>query len=153
MRADVTKLVRPRKTRKYCPIAHVHVPGQGRVVGHDCLAANDAVVRDMHVRHNPVVVTENRLTLVLGGTAADRAKFADRIPVTDRERGRLVRILLVLRIVSHRRKLINMIIVANLCGPVDHDVAVDACTATNLDIIADYRKSPNLDIVGDRGFI
>ena len=127
----------------------MHVSGERRVVCHDRLAANDTVMRDVHIGHDPVVVTDDRIADVLGRAAAERAKLADRVAVADDQAGRFVRVFLVLRIVTDRRELVDMIVLADFRRTVDDHVTIDACAAADLNCVADDRVGPDLDIVGD----
>ena len=123
--------------------------GERCVIRHDGFVTNYAVMRDVTVSHDPVIVANNRLTDILGRAATDSTKFANRIPITDAETCRLTGVLLVLRVITDRRKLIDMIIFAYFRRAVDHDVAVDPCTAVYLDMIADHCIGADLNIVRD----
>ncbi len=149
MRADPAELVRPREAAADNPVADMNMAGQRRVVGHDRVAADDAVVRDVHVGHDPVVVTHDRFTPVLGRAAAERAEFADRIAVADHEARRLAGVFLVLRIVADRGELVDAVVLADTRRPVDDDVAADARTGTDLDVIADDRVRTDFDVGGN----
>jgi hypothetical protein len=146
---DPAELVRTGETTEYDPVVHVHVPGKCHIVGHDCLVADDAVVRDMHISHDPVVVADYRIAEVLHGATADRRELANRIAIADQQACWLVGILLVLRVVTYRGELVNVVILADRRGPVDYDVAVDPRTTTDYDIVPDHRVRPDLSISGN----
>ena len=48
----------PVKPPRIDPVADVHVAGELRVVGEDGVVADLAVVREVHVGHDPVVVAD-----------------------------------------------------------------------------------------------
>ena len=100
MRANTAKLVHAGKATKDRPISDMNVARECRVVRHDRVAADDAIVRDMHVSHDPVVITDDRFTLILHGAAADRAKLANRISFADDQTCPFASVLLVLRIIA-----------------------------------------------------
>ena len=77
----MAELVRSREAAKDDPVADMHMAGQRSVVRHNGFVTDNTVVGDVHVGHNPVLVADNRLALVLRGAAADRAEFANRISV------------------------------------------------------------------------
>ena len=60
------------------------MPAKRCVVCHNGLITNDAIVRDMAIGHDPVIVTDDRLTDVLGRATADRAELTNRIAIADR---------------------------------------------------------------------
>ena len=60
-------------------------PASVRVVGEDGVVADLAVVRDVHVGHDPVVVADARDARVLRGAAVEGAELADRVAVADLE--------------------------------------------------------------------
>ena len=94
------ELVRSGKTGQDDPIADMNVTGQGRIIGEDSVAADMAIVRNVHIGHDPVVITYRRLTIALHCAATDCAKLANRIAVPDSQRGWLSCVLFVLRIVA-----------------------------------------------------
>ena len=87
----------PRDRRRGSPSRRRDVAGELAGVGEDGVVADLAVVRDVHVGHDPVVVAEARDARVLHRAAVDRAVLADRVAVADLDRGGLAGVLLVLR--------------------------------------------------------
>ena len=106
-------------------------------------------MRDMHVGHDPVVVTQDRMSVVLDCTAADRAELPDRVAIADRQSRRLIGVLLILRIVADGRKLVDAIVAPYRCRSVDHDMAIDARAGADFDILADNRIGTDLDVFAD----
>ena len=60
MSANTHKLMRHGEATQDHPVIHDHMAGQLGVVGENRVIAHNAVVRQMHVRHDPVVVTDRR---------------------------------------------------------------------------------------------
>ncbi len=111
------------------------------------LIADDTVMRNMHVGHDPVVVAQNGLSPVLHGAATDRTELANRVAITDDQVGGFVGVFLVLRVVADRSELIDVIVLADLCRPIDDDMTVDASTACNFYIVTDNGIRTDDDVV------
>ena len=137
MGADATVLVHRRETAEYRPVAHMHVSGQGRIVGKDSLVADDAVVCDVDVGHDPVVVPHPGFPGVLNRAAIDRAVFPDGIAVADHQFRHLAGVFLVLGIFTDGRELKDVIVLADDTGPLQHDMGFDSRTRPDLNVRAD----------------
>ena len=150
MRADMAKLVDACLATEYHPITNMHMTRKRCAIRHDGFAANDAVVRNVHIGHDPVVITDNRDAFVLGRAATNRDKFMDGISIANFETCRFTGVLLVLRIIANLRKLVDAILFADRRRPVDNNVTINARTVTDRDVVADNTKWPDLDVVADR---
>jgi len=137
MCANVTKLMHAGKAAKDRPVTDMHMACQGRIVGHDRLITNDAIVGNMHIRHDPVVITQNGLTFVLRRTATNRAVFANRVSITDDQSGWLTSIFLILWVVTDRCELVDMIVFADNGGAIDHNVTFDTCAISDFNVVTD----------------
>ena len=73
--ANPAKLMHQCKTAKNGVIMDLHVTGQRAVVSHYRVIPNLAVVSDVHVGHNPVVVCNFGDATVLCRSTINRAKF------------------------------------------------------------------------------
>ncbi len=146
--ADLAELVDQGKAAQDGVIVDVHVPRQGRGVGHDAAIAHHAVVRNVGVGHQQIVVADGRDALVLNRAAMDGDEFADDVTVADLQSGRLTGVLLVLAILAHRRKLINSIVPADAGRPLEHHMRTDDGTGTYLHARSDNGKRPDADVVG-----
>jgi hypothetical protein len=69
---------------------------QLRVIGKSGPVANLAIVRDVNVRHDPVVIAHARNATVLDRTEIECTELANRVPVTNFEAGWFTGVLLVL---------------------------------------------------------
>jgi hypothetical protein len=137
MRTNATELVRGCKPAEDRPIAYMHVPGNRCIVREDRIVTDLTVMGYMGVGHDPVVIANTRNALVLHGSTVDRARLANRIAIPDHQLRRLTSILLVLRVVTNRRELKNVIILADHGGAFDNGVRFDPSSGANLNISAD----------------
>ncbi len=149
VRANTTELMHTGESAADHPVPEMHMTGQCRVVRHDRVVAEHTIMRNVAVGHDPVIVTDNRLALVLRGATADGAKLTNGISVADNQAGRFVCVFLVLRIVTDRCELIDVVVLAYLRRAVDNNVTVDTSTAVYFNTVANYRIWTNLDVVGD----
>ena len=93
MLTDLAKLVDLGKAAEDGIVADLHMSGQAGVVGHDDVVPQHAVMGDVHIGHDPVVVADARDAGVLDGAAIDGAKFTDGVVVADDQLGVFVRVL------------------------------------------------------------
>ena len=97
MRAHFAKLVNERKAAQNRVIVNINVASKRAIVGHDSVIANGAIMRDMHVSHNPVIVADFGHAFILNGATIKGAEFANGIIVANFKCGRLACILFILR--------------------------------------------------------
>jgi hypothetical protein len=122
------------------------------------VVADDAVVRDVHVGHDPVVVADAGDAAAVRGAAVEGDELADRVAVADDQFGRLAVELLVLRIATEGGARIDVILAPIRVGPsittcepmrvpspistsgaddaerADADVLADACARVDLGV-------------------
>ena len=141
--------MRAGKAGKDYPVANSDMARECRVVSENTMIADLAIVRDMDVGHDPVVIAHSRDTPVLHGAATDRAVFENRIVVADLESCRLVVVLFVLGITTDRIERVEVIVAADARRPIDHDVAVYPGTRTDLHVVVDDRIRTDLDVISN----
>src|SRR5439155_12425623 len=112
------------------------------------LAADLAVVREVHVSHDPVLVAHARYADVLRRAAVDRDVLADGVVVADLDRGRLAAVLLVLGRRADRGEVEDLVAPADAHVPVEHHVRADPASLAQLDMLADDAVGPDLDVRG-----
>ena len=83
--ADPHELVHAGVAAEDRPVAHLRVTRELGLVREDGVAPDHAVVRDVHVRHDPVVAADPRDTAALDGAQVERAVLADHVVVADLE--------------------------------------------------------------------
>jgi hypothetical protein len=149
VRADPAELMHRREAAKYRIVSNVHMAGQLGVVREYGVIADLAVVREMHVGHDPVVVADPRHARVLGCAAIKGAKFAYRVVVADFEPRRLAVVFFVLRHLSQRHELVNAVIGADPGMPGYDRVRADAAARSDFKMLAYDRIRTNFDVGGD----
>ncbi len=102
MRADLAELMDAGETTHDHPVAEFHMAAERREIREHHLVADDAVVRDVCVRHEEIVVADARDAVALHGAAMHGREFADLIAIADLEARRLPLVLLVLRRIAER---------------------------------------------------
>src|SRR5665647_1574787 len=96
-------------------------------------------MRQMHISHDPVVITQARHADILSSTQVEGAEFAYGVVVADFQPCRFIRIFLVLRYFTQRTKLKNTIVSADARMPVDHHMGTYHRPWTYLDMLTDDR--------------
>ena len=115
-------------------IAHMYMTGDGRIVGHDDVVTNHAVVGDMDIRHQQIVAANTGDALVLHGSAMQGTAFADDVVVTNHQPGRLTLVLLVLTLLAHRRELEYPVPAPDGRRPLDNNMGGYLRAGANLDV-------------------
>jgi hypothetical protein len=117
-------------------------------VREDRLVADLAVVREMHVGHHPVVVTQPRHADVERGAAIDGDVLADGVVVADLDARRLVGVLLVLRRRADGGEVPDAVAATDARMSVDDDVRADPGALAHLDVLADDRVRADFHVLG-----
>src|SRR5690242_1821140 len=149
MRAELAVLVHADVAGNDQPIADFHVPGQCRIVGEHHAVADLAVVRDVHVGQQPVVVTDAGDTATLAGAAVDRDELADQVAIADHQFGALAGKLLVLRGTTDRGELADPVVAADPGGTLDYHVRADHGALADLHVRTDHAVGANGDVRAD----
>src|SRR5439155_6956467 len=97
----------------------------------DRVAAHMAVMRDMHVRHQEIVVADGGVAATAGGATVDRCELADGVAFADGQPRALTLVLEVLRRKTDRRHREDVRLVADIGPAVDDDRRVDAASPAN----------------------
>src|SRR3954471_21991773 len=100
--------------------------------------ADMAVVRDVCVRHEHVVVSYGRDPSTALGPAVNGHELAKHISIADEELGRLAVKLQILRNQPDRHERKDLVSVANLGRPIDHRGGADAAIASETDMLPDH---------------
>jgi hypothetical protein len=137
--ADAHELMDHGEAAEDGPIANLDMACQLGVVGEDGLVADLAIVRQMHIGHDPVVVAQASDAGILRRAAIEGAELADRVAVADLEPGRLAGILLVLRGFTDRAELEDAIVAADAGMSGQHHMRTDHSAIANLDMLAHDR--------------
>ena len=145
MRADFAELMDCGKAADDYPVADMNMTTQRRVIGKNRVISDLAVVRQVNVCKDPVIVAEPSNTGILRGTQIEGAEFANQVSVTDFQPGLLSAIFFVLGGSADRRKRREGIVTTNCRMPVDHHMWSDLGSSADLYVRPDNRVSANLD--------
>ncbi len=114
-------------------------PASVRVVGQDRVVADLAIVRDVHIGHDPVVVAHARHAAVSCARAdIEGAELADRVAVADHQLARLARVFLVLRNRAERVELEDAVVAADGGVALDHAVRANGGSGAHPHMRADH---------------
>ena len=82
------------------------------------LIAERAVVRDVRVGHEQIVIADARHALIADGAAVDGAELADHVAIADLQARRLAGVFLVLRRLADRGELEDLVVARrSWCDP------------------------------------
>ncbi|MNM83259.1 hypothetical protein D3C81_953150 [compost metagenome] len=151
MRTDMAELMDQGEAGEDRPVADVHMPGQRGVVDQDAVVADHAVVTDVHVGHQQVVVADGGLVAILHGTAMDGDTLADHVVIADDQPGRLALVLQIGGIFAYRGKLVDAVVPADHRGALHDHVRADHGTLANFHVRPDDRPGADFDSVGQLG--
>lgn len=127
VRSDAAELVDRRGAAQIGVAANGHVPGAHHVVRHDHAVADMAIVRDVRIDHQHVVVADRRCGILFQGTM-QRDVFADGIVVADQQLPDVSVRAKMLRPASQYRALADRIIAAQSRALLDRDSAIQTAT-------------------------
>src|SRR5690606_25812986 len=103
------------------------------------MAADLTIVRDMHICHDPVVITQARNPDVLRRTRVNGYELANGIAIADFKRCLLAGVFFVLRVAANRAKPIEHIVFTDGGMAIDDAVLTDNATFSDRDICMDDR--------------
>ncbi len=149
MRADPAELVHAGETRQDHVVADHHVAGQRRIVREHRVIADDAVVRHVHVGHDPVVVADPRRAAAFVRAAVQSDELADQVAIADDQLAALAAELLVLRNRADRGELEDAVVAPDPRRALDHDVRSDRSAVADFDVGADHAVRADADAGAD----
>jgi hypothetical protein len=103
-------------------VTDVDVAGHCRVVRHNDLIANDAIMRHVHITHQQIARANGGHAAVLDCTPMQGHALTDGIVIPNDKLGWLACVLFILAILTHRGELINVIPTANVRRSFYHGV-------------------------------
>ena len=127
------------------------MPGQGGAVGENGIVAHHAVVGDMHIGHDPVVITDVGNALVLHRATTDGAVLADHIAIADLQASILALEFLVLGITADGGEGIDLVVPADAGWTFDHRMGTDTGSRTDLHMGADNGEGADTYAFGKAG--
>ena len=125
------------------PVAYLHMASQLRVVSKNGVTTNLAVMRQMNVCHDPVVIAHTRHTHIAGRTNIESAKLTNGVAVANHQLAGFTGVFFVLRNRTERVELENAVVATN--GGVAFNDAVRANRAARayLDVRTNDGVRPN----------
>ena len=115
-----------RETAQNSPVTHMHMAGELGIVGKDRVIAHHAVMREMNVSHDPVIVAHAGDAGIAGRADVERAKLTDGVSITNHQLTGLTGILFVLRNSANRVELKNFVVTPYGGVTLDHAMRTDA---------------------------
>ena len=146
VRAHSAELVDQREAAQDHPVANVHMTGEAGVIRKDGMAADLAVMGHMAVRHDPVVAADAGGAVFLERAPVDGHVLTDDVAIADERPGVVGRLgRHVLRDLTHRGELEDLVVFPDAgLGP-DHDMRTDARAR------ADFHIGPDDAVRADVG--
>src|SRR5690606_14335757 len=130
-------------------ITDMDVSTQGGIVGHDQKISQDAVMGDMHIRHQQVVAADPDFALILHRSPMDGATFANNVVVTNNHAVRLPLLLLVLTSFSDKGELDYHAVSTNPARALAHDIRVYHYYRANFHIVPAKGPGSDFNIFGN----
>jgi hypothetical protein len=143
LKADPAKLMHARISTDACPISDLDMSGERRRICHDYFVSKQAVVRNVCLCHQQIIIADPGCPAAAGRAAVDRHEFANMISFSDLGPGRFAGVFQVLRSEADRNERVNVRSVADLCISFDHDMRV------KLYIVSEYNFRPNDTVRAD----
>src|SRR3989344_5141692 len=147
--AHATELMNHGKATEDDIILDGDMPRQAGAVGENRMIADTAVVRDMTIRHDEIVMADPRHTAAGNGAATERAILPDDVTVADLQPGRLALVTQMLGGVPQRRELIDSVVFSDARRSVDHDMRADPGVIADLHARADNAERPEMNVFAD----
>ena len=133
-----------RAQRPYAgPVFHGYVPAERGCVGHDDVTPNLAIVRNVGIGHDQVVVADSSAAPAFHCAAVDGDILADFVMIANLQPCRFARIGDVLRRQAYRSEREKAIVRANFRGAFEGDVRNQTAALAKLDLGADHAIRPN----------
>ena len=144
MLTDTAELVDRRHTTDNGKVFHFDVACQRSVIGENTVIADHAVMRDVRIDHQQVIVTHTGDPGILHSAAVNGDAFADHIAIADFGSRRFTVIFLILIGFADRRELINLVIASDTGMAVHHHVGFQYGAFADFYISANHTKRADL---------
>src|SRR5690606_37836494 len=149
--ADRDELVHQHVAGEDRPVPHHHMAGEGGIVDQDAVIAHHAIVTDVDVGHQQVVIADGGLAPILHGAAVDGDPLADDVVVADHQPRGFALVLEVRGVLPHGGKLVDAVMGADHGGALDDHVGADLGIVADGDVRADDGPGTHLDVGADAG--
>lgn len=150
--AQPAKLVHPGKSSEDDMLIHTHMTGKRCIVCKRVVITDQAIVGDVDIGHDPVVIAEPGDAATTHCAAVDGAEFTYRIVITDfKHRLGFTVEFLVLRVSTDGAVMMDMVAASDPGRTVDDDMGTDPAFVTDLDVGADDAVGTDFDTLPDTG--
>ncbi len=126
-------------------IVNNDMPGQSDRICHYGVIPNDAVMGNMHIRHDPIVVTDTGYATTLGRATIDRDKLTNGIIVANFQPSRFARVFFILWRTTDRRMCVNLVTRANPSWAFNNAMCANTATSANMHVSSNNRIRANVD--------
>jgi len=156
MCTDLDKLMHASKSTQNHPVTDLNMPGQLGTVRDDDVVAQNAVMRNMNISHDPVVAAYLCDALITRRTNVDGAKLANGVAVANVQSARFTRIFFILRNRTDGVELKNFVVGTDNGVAFNHAVRTNRGARADLDMRADHgvwantRRAVNLRVGIDK---
>ena len=137
VRGCAGKLVRGGRAAQKRPVAQLRMAGELAIVGKYGVIANHAVVREVDIGHDPVVVADAGDGTATGRADIEGAKLADGVVVAHDELAGFPRVLFILRNRADRVELKNAVVLAYAGVALNHAMRAHAAACAYAHMRAD----------------
>jgi len=110
------------------------------------MIADHAIVADVRIRHQPIVIAHARNALILHGAGRNRHMLEHGIAVAHHQLRRLITVLFVLRLATDVRASMKTVVLANGGHAFDGDMRPDNRAGADLDVLTNDRKRANFNV-------
>ena len=146
---NAAKLMDARICANIRPVADLDMPGERRGIRHYDVIADPAVVGDMGLGHEKVIVTDRSKSAATRGAAVDRDEFTDLVALADFGCSGFTRVLKILRRQADRNERENARTLADRGPSVYNNVRLKTNILTKRYLIADGTKRPDVASITD----
>jgi hypothetical protein len=105
-------------------ILYLDMSCQGCGISHDYMVFNDAIMGDMGIGHNKIVVSNGRYPATFLGAPVDGEIFSKDVVISNDQAGFSSPVFQILRNIANGRERENSTSFADLCGAFDYDMRV-----------------------------
>src|SRR5450830_299969 len=125
------------------PVSHMDVARQLGIVGEDGVITDDAIVRKVHIGHQPVVIADAGYTHIPWRANVKGAKLANGVAVANDQFTGFSGVLLVLRNSTQRAELENAVVASDRGVSFNHAMRTNRGPRAHLDVGANQAVGAN----------
>ena len=127
----------------------MHMTCDLRVTRENRIVTNLAIMRNVHISHDPIVITNAGDALILRCTRMNSSELTNRIAITNNELGRLATVFHILGGATDGSEVCKNILFTNRGVTLDHSMRTYFATSADFDMRSNNRVRTNLNITSD----